>query len=146
MFSAILSAKRNTSCCTTPMFLCRDSCVAFLTSIPSMEILPSCHIIESRNQLTERCLSTTGRSDKRNRLTRFNMKGNILKHIMISFISKSDMININSVLLHSEALSHPEHPSAPVLSASVVQICADWLFRSQSVPPSLKAFVPDSQK
>ena len=71
-------------------FLCSLSYIHSINGNTSVS-----HIIKSRDQLTERSFSATGRSYKRNRLTRFYMKGNILKYCLISLISKSDMIYID---------------------------------------------------
>ena len=60
----------------------------------------------------------------------------------------SEQLNIIDLITFSLYVStfvNPDHPSKPVLYASAAQICEDWPFRLQSVPPLLKASLPDSQ-
>ena len=67
--SQMVSAKRNTSCCTTPMAWCRDSCVTARTSCPSMQMRPDGHVIKARDQAGTACSCRrrTGRPPQRSR-------------------------------------------------------------------------------
>lgn len=145
MFSAMLSAKRNTSCCTTQYSY---------AEIPVLLFAHRCHqskyFLMLHHRIAESADSALSyhhqmiRQMQSSLPVQYEVKHPEAHHDLLHKQIQHDQCQF--CLLHPEVLSHPERLSASPPSASVVHICADWLFHSQSVPQSLKAFVPDSRK